>query len=156
MESEQQSVTQLTKISLRVILGAVFIWAGTMKLLDVDSFVESVGYFKFSPFDRAPWDMWLGYMLPAFEVLVGTALILGFLLRGSMLSALALSVSFLVAVVTAHSRGLNYECGCFGKALSFKNATFHISILSVMVVMALVLIVLEIRNQKKSGSREKP
>ena len=73
MEAEKQNLRELSEISLRVILGAVFIWAGTMKLLDIDSFVESVGHFKLAPFDEAPWDMWLGYMLPAFEVLVGSA-----------------------------------------------------------------------------------
>ncbi len=153
MESEQQSVTQLTAISLRVIIGAVFIWAGSMKLLDLDSFIRSIGDFKLSPFDEAPWDMWLGYMLPAFEVIAGSALILGFLLRGAMLSLLALSVSFLVVVMTAHSRGLNYECGCFGKALSFQNVTLHISILSLMVLMSIALIMLEISNQRKVRSR---
>lgn len=155
MESEKQSVTQIIEISIRVILGAIFIWAGTMKLLDINSFVESVGHFKFTPFDKAPWDMWIGYMLPAFEFLVGTALILGFLLKGAILSTLTLSVSFLIVVVSAHSRGLNYECGCFGKALSFKNTSIHISILAVMVVMSLVLVMLEIRNSKASMETKK-
>ncbi len=144
MEAEKQNLRELSEISLRVILGAVFIWAGTMKLLDIDSFVESVGHFKLAPFDEAPWDMWLGYMLPAFEVLVGSALVLGILLKGAMLSTLVMSLSFLIAVIMANSRGLNYECGCFGKALSFKNTSFHISILSLMVIMAMILIILEI------------
>lgn len=151
--NEGNGSMQMTQITLRVILGAVFIWAGTMKVLDVDSFVETVGYFKISPFDVEPWDMWLGYMLPVFEVLVGSALILGVLLRGAMVSVLLLLAGFLVAVISAHSRGLNIECGCFGKALSFTNYYWHIAVLVVMTVMALVLVAQEIRGQNRNQNR---
>jgi len=130
-------------ISLRVILGSLFIWAGTMKMLDVDSFVEMVGYFKIAPFDAEPWDMWLGYMLPVFEILVGAALILGILLKGAITSVLLLTAAFLVAVISAHIRGLNIECGCFGKALSFTNYHIHIGVLVLMTLMAIALVVLE-------------
>jgi uncharacterized membrane protein YphA (DoxX/SURF4 family) len=134
------------EISLRVILGALFIWAGTMKVLDLDSFVESVGYFKIAPFDTKPWDMWLGYMLPVFEILVGTALILGIFLKGAMVSVLVMSGAFLIAVVSANMRGLNYECGCFGKALSFTNFYVHFAVLLVMTSMAAALCYLEAKK----------
>jgi len=142
---EEQSMLQ---ISLRVILGVIFIWAGTMKVLDLDSFVETVAYFKIAPFDVAPWDMWLGYMLPTFEIIVGAMLIFGILLKGAIISVTALSVAFLVAVVSVHSRGLNIECGCFGKALSFKNYYLHISVLGIMVLMSLLLIAQEMRSSR--------
>lgn len=135
------------EISLRVILGSLFIWAGTMKILDVDSFVETVGYFKIAPFDADPWDMWLGYMLPVFEILVGTAMILGILLKGAMVSILLLTVGFLVAVISAHIRGLNIECGCFGNALSFTNYRIHIAVLVAMTLMAVGLVLLEVRKR---------
>jgi uncharacterized membrane protein YphA (DoxX/SURF4 family) len=136
----------MIEISLRVVLGALFIWAGTMKVLDVSSFVETVGYFKIAPFDAAPWDMWLGYMLPVFEIIVGAALILGVLLKGAMVSVLVLTAGFLAAVISAHARGLNIECGCFGKALSFDNYYTHIAVLIVMTGMAVVLCFLEVRK----------
>ncbi len=135
------------EISLRVILGSLFIWAGTMKILDVDSFVETVGYFKIAPFDADPWDMWLGYMLPVFEILVGAALILGILLKGAILSLLMLTATFLAAVISARMRGINYECGCFGKALSFTNYYVHIAVLVIMTLMAVGLVLLEVRKR---------
>lgn len=137
-------------ISLRVILGALFIWAGIMKMLDVDSFVETVGYFKIVPFDAEPWDMWLGYTLPLFEILVGVALILGILLKGAIVSVLLLSAGFLGAVISANTRGLNIECGCFGKSLSFTNYHTHISVLVIMTVMAVALVVLEVRRDQNN------
>ncbi len=133
-------------ISLRVILGALFLWAGTMKFLDVDSFVETVGFFEIPPFDSEPWDMWLGYMLPLFEILVGVTLILGVLLRGALVSVFILSAGFLVAVISANARGLNIECGCFGKALSFDNYYMHIAVLVIMTLMAIVLIICEVHR----------
>jgi len=120
MEAENYSIGQMSEITLRVVLGAIFIWAGTMKLLDLDSFVQSVSHFQITPFDQAPWDMWIGYTLPAFEVIVGTCLILGILLKGA----------------------------CFGRALSFENTSLHISILSAMVILAITLMILEISNAK--------
>jgi uncharacterized membrane protein YphA (DoxX/SURF4 family) len=141
----------ITKISLRVVLGSLFIWAGTMKVLDVSSFVETVGYFKIAPFDAAPWDMWLGYMLPAFEIIVGAALILGVLLKGAMVSVLLLTAGFLAAVISAHSRSLNIECGCFGKALSFDNYYTHIAVLITMTLMAVMLIFLELKKGSKGS-----
>ncbi len=136
----------IKEISLRVILGSLFIWAGTMKVMDVASLVETVGYFKIVPFDAAPWDMWLGYMLPVFEILVGTALILGIFLKGAIVSVFFLSSGFLAAVVSVHWRGLNIECGCFGKSLSFNNYYTHISVLIVMTLMAVALCWLELKK----------
>jgi len=151
MEAEEYSISQMCEISLRAVLGAIFIWAGSMKLLDLDSFVQSVSDFQFAPFDQAPWDMWIGYALPVFEVIVGTSLILGILLKGAMISALVLCFSFLIVIISAHARGLNYECGCFGRALSFENTAVHIGILSLMIVLVVVLIFLELRNSKPNN-----
>lgn len=145
-----QGERNIIEISLRVILGALFIWAGMMKVLDVDSFVETVGYFKITPFDAAPWDMWLGYTLPLFEVLAGVGLILGILLKGAILSVFLLSAGFLGAVISANARGLNIECGCFGKALSFTNYHTHISVLVIMSAMAVALIILELRKDQNN------
>ena len=149
MEGEKFNLNQMIEISLRVILGAIFIWAGTMKMLDIDGFVQSVSHFQFEPFDQAPWDMWFGYMLPAFEVVVGTCLILGILLKGAMVSVLVLCASFLIVVVSAYTRGVNYECGCFGESLSFDNVIIHMSILLVMLVLSVVLLVFEIGGSKR-------
>ena len=131
------------ELSLRVVLGGLFIWAGSVKLIDLKSFVESVGYFKIPPFDLQPWDMWLGYTLPAFELIVGSCLILGILYRGALLSTLAMSAGFLAAIYSVHVRNINIECGCFGKALSFGNYYIHMAALAAMVLAALILVVRE-------------
>ncbi len=138
------------EISLRVILGAIFIWAGCVKLLDLNSFIESVSNFEIPPFGHGPWDARLGYTLPAFEVIVGSCLILGFtkFYRGALLTTALMSAGFLGAIFSVHIRGINIECGCFGKALSFDNYYTHMAVLAVMTLAALVLIWLEIKKSK--------
>ncbi len=138
------------EISLRVMLGGIFIWAGCAKLIDLSSFVESISHFEISPFNIEPWDMWLGYSLPVFEVIVGSILILGFraLYRGALVSTAFMSAGFLAAIYSVHTRGLNIECGCLGNALSFGNYYIHMAVLTVMTLAAMSLIWIEIRDKR--------
>jgi len=143
----KERILHWVQISLKVVLGAIFIWAGSAKLIDLSSFVESVSHFEIPPFDTQPWDMWLGYTLPAFEVIVGSCLILGILYRGALVSAALLSAGFLVAIYSVHTRGLNIECGCFGEALSFGDYYAHMAVLAVMTIAALCLIWMDTRKK---------
>jgi len=143
-----ENKTPWLQISLRVTLGSIFIWAGCAKLIDLPSFVASVSHFQIPPFHTKPWDMWLGYTLPAFEVISGSCLILGLLYRGALLSITVMSIAFLIAIYSAHSRGLNIECGCLGSALSFGSYGIHITVLAIMTLASLALIWLEVRMQK--------
>ncbi len=140
-------------IALRVILGGLFVWAGVLKLMSLDEFVQKVGYFEIWPFDHKPWDMWLGYTLPGFEVIAGSCLILGILYRGALVSITVLSLGFLVAIYSVYVRGLNIECGCFGKALKFGNYYIHMAVLGVMVLMCLVLIYKECQRDRVGEGR---
>ena len=106
----------------------------------------SVSNFEIAPFNSAPWDMWLGYMLPAFELITGSCLILGILYRGAIVSVGLLSFGFLGAIISVHHRGLNIECGCFGKALTFNNYYLHMGILGVMCMLAIYLVVNEFKK----------
>ncbi len=155
-ESTAEEDLNWAEISVRVILGGVFIWAGLAKLIDLDAFVSSVSNFEIAPFNSVPWDMWLGYMLPVFELTIGSCLILGVLLRGAIVSVTLMSLGFLAAIISVHMRGLNIECGCFGKALTFDNYYTHIVILAVMCILAFYLILVEfIKSKKDHTTRQK-
>lgn len=140
------------QISFRVLLGGIFIWAGIIKLMDLNYFVESVSNFQIPPFSTEPWDMWVGYTLPAFELIVGSCLILGVLYKGAIVSSAALSAVFLAAIFSVHIRGLNIECGCFGKALTFKNYYTHMAVLAGMVAIALALAWMEWRSSRSNAT----
>lgn len=127
------------QISLRVFLGGILIWAGIAKLLSLSDFVDVVSNYEIAPFDRAPWDMWLGYTLPSFEVLLGLALIIGYALRGAIIITSLLTVSFLAATFYVKINGINIECGCFGEILKV-SYWVHIALLSLMLIACLGVI----------------
>ena len=104
---------------LGIIVGAVFIYAGALKIVDPVKFATDIANFHV-----LPW--WLGvrvaFYLPWLEVICGLALIVGWLRSGAVGILTALTVIFIAATVAAKVRGINLDCGCFGSAT--KNLTF--------------------------------
>ncbi len=92
--------------------GAVFIWSGWVKLRDPAAFLVSVRGFRILP---DPLAAWLALGLPWLEVLAGLAVLVGLLRRGGLLLLNASLVVFAIALASAWLRGLDVECGCFGK-----------------------------------------
>jgi putative oxidoreductase len=102
----------LLRAFLRIGLGALFVWAGVMKLRDPSAFIDEVGNYRLLP-ALAPL---LGTTLPTIEISAGLALVLS---RGTWRSAAALlvvamMVVFTIAVGSAWLRGIDVRCGCFG------------------------------------------
>ncbi len=65
----------------------------------------------------------VGYTLPAVEVAVGAALILGLFTRAAALTSAVLFVVFIIGIASAWARGLQIDCGCFGGGGFDANAT---------------------------------
>jgi len=95
----------------RLVVGGVWLVAGAVKVTDPATSVASVRAYELLPGSLvAP----VGYLLPALEIVVGAALVLGVLTRGAaVLSALMLA-AFVVGISWAWSQGLTIDCGCFG------------------------------------------
>ncbi len=95
----------------RVVLGAVWIVAGLIKLPDPAGSVRAVRAYQLLPEAVVPA---VGYGLPLLEVVLGVFLVLGVAVRfGAIVSAVLLG-AFLVGVSSAWARGLAIDCGCFG------------------------------------------
>ncbi|MGZ3406334.1 MAG: MauE/DoxX family redox-associated membrane protein [Polyangia bacterium] len=99
-------------LAARLALGALFVVAGALKLGDPTAFATEIANYRFLP-ELAPW---LAVTLPAVEIVVGAALIVGPLpwRRAASLAAMGLLVMFTVAIVHVVRAGINVECGCFG------------------------------------------
>ncbi len=96
---------------VRVVVGVVWIAAGTAKVLDPAASVRAVRAYDLLPGALVEP---VGYLLPVLEVVVGATLVLGLLVRGSaVLSALLFAV-FVIGISSAWARGLQIDCGCFG------------------------------------------
>jgi protein-disulfide isomerase len=96
---------------VRLVLGAVWIWASLSKLHNPRRFVQDVRAYDATP----EWlSKGIGYGLPVLEVAIGVLLIVGIAVRLSAIASAALFLVFLVGLVEASARGIKLSCGCFG------------------------------------------
>ncbi len=105
---------EYTILSLRVILGVWFAGIGGDKLFRVGApaFSRQVAEFGIL---QDPWNLMVAYFVPWLELLTGLCLIASFLHRGAVRVQLALTMVFLFVNGQALARGLDPDCGCFGK-----------------------------------------
>ena len=94
----------------RLLLGALFLYAGALKATDVAAFAGSVASYQILPY---AWNILLAAILPYVEILVGVLLLANTRVRASALLSGVLSGIFLAALGSALARGLKIDCGCF-------------------------------------------
>jgi uncharacterized membrane protein YphA (DoxX/SURF4 family) len=95
----------------RLVLGAVLLVAGFLKIEDPEASRQAVAAYELLP---KALEQPVGWGLPFFEVAVGILLIVGFGTRITALAGGVLMVLFIAAVSSAWARGLAIDCGCFG------------------------------------------
>jgi hypothetical protein len=95
--------------TIRWTMGVIFIYAGTIKLLEPASFAVLLDAYGIIP---DPLIMPVAMVLPALEVAAGAGLL--FDLRGSLSFITGLLVLFSVITSYGIGMGLDVECGCFG------------------------------------------
>lgn len=95
---------------LRILLGAVFIYASYDKILHPGAFAKAVYNYQIIP-DVAV--NFLALSLPWLELLLGLCLITGIWLPGATVMSTCLMTVFIGALIFNLSRGLNVQCGCF-------------------------------------------
>lgn len=95
----------------RLVVGGVWIVAGALKLTDPGSSVQAVQAYELLPTSAVET---VGYLLPALEVVVGLALVLGVLTRGAAALSTVLFVAFIIGIASVWARGMEIDCGCFG------------------------------------------
>jgi putative oxidoreductase len=114
------------KIVLRVIavlIGALFVYAGAVKVIDPVAFARDIDNYK-----MLPWKVGvsLALYLPWLEIFCGLALITRIFFRGSVFIVTSLMSVFIIASVVAKARGLDVSCGCFGHASTYLNFSWHL------------------------------
>src|SRR5437879_582991 len=100
-------------LAARLALGALFVVAGALKLGDPTAFATEIANYRFLS-ELAPY---LATTLPAIEIVVGGALIVGppAWRQAAALASIGLLVAFSVAVIHVVRAGINVDCGCFGQ-----------------------------------------
>jgi uncharacterized membrane protein YphA (DoxX/SURF4 family) len=95
----------------RLVLGAVFLVAGLLKVGHLETSARAVRAYQLLPYDVAGV---VGYGLPILEVALGLLLVLGLFTRVSAALAGLLLVVFIGGIASVWARGLSIDCGCFG------------------------------------------
>ena len=95
----------------RLVVGGVWLAAGLLKVTDGAASVRAVRAYDLLPESVVPT---VGHGLPALEIVIGLALVVGALTRGVAVLSALLQVAFIIGISSAWARGLQIDCGCFG------------------------------------------
>ena len=121
---------------LRIVLGAIFIVAGSSKIGHPSLFAAEIAGFRILPqVVIAP----LALVLPYLEVLLGAYLILGLFTRAAAWIAVVLLALFDGAIASAVVRGMTVNCGCFGPNDTTVTTWSEVARDAAFVVLALVV-----------------
>lgn len=112
--------------TLRVLLGAVYVFSGFVKAIDpmgtaykVSEYMQSLGLVDLS---QSVVPVWLGVALIVVEFLLGVNLIIG--IRRNWTTFWAMVMMLFMALVSFYAYFFNpvSDCGCFGDAVKLTNA----------------------------------
>lgn len=98
-------------LAARLVTGGVWIVAGALKITEPDASIAAVRAYQLLPSSVAEV---VGVALPAVELVVGLALVVGVLTRGAAVMSAVLFAAFVVGIASVWARGIEIDCGCFG------------------------------------------
>ena len=137
---------------IRIALGVTFVAAGTLKILDPARFASAVANYRLLPLEFINI---FAIFLPWIELVAGMCVLLGIWLRPAALVLTVTTVIFILAVASALARGLNIECGCFGKIGGGKVGLQNLSINIILFTLAAALTV-RTRDPAERDTEDKP
>jgi len=95
----------------RLILAGVLGVAGYVKMIEPHGARDAIMAYRLLPPSIAPF---LGYALPAAEIVLAVLLLVGLFVRISGLISAILMVMFVIGIASVWIRGYSIDCGCFG------------------------------------------
>ena len=126
----------LALIACRVILGGLFLIAGLTKAYDPAGFATEI-----QNYHLVPWvgGVLLALFLPWVEIFAAGALFLKRFQRGALLLISAMLIVYCAALISAMARGLNIDCGCFGRLISSTGIVWALARNAGLMILAGVL-----------------
>ncbi len=100
----------LVTLAVRLVLGAVFLYACFFKIADPEDFAINIATYQILPDGLVNV---LALTLPWLELVAGVLLVAGALSREAGLAIAGMLVVFIVAILMAMDKGLQISCGCF-------------------------------------------
>jgi uncharacterized membrane protein YphA (DoxX/SURF4 family) len=102
----------LLALTLRLVLGGLWLIAAVSKLRNLRLFIHNVDEFDLLP---GPAAKALGAVLPFLELSLGIALLTGVAVRLAAIGTVALLLLFAVAMILVLQQGRRIRCNCFGE-----------------------------------------
>lgn len=108
---DRSRLLDVVGLAARVVLGAVLVLAGALKVTSPKASADAVHAYQVLPYDIGTY---VGYALPIVEILVGLLIIVGLFTRAGAGFGTVLMVVFIAGISQAWARGISIDCGCFG------------------------------------------
>lgn len=109
-------------VFLRMMLGLVFVWAASGKIMDPGGFAAVIENYMLLPEYLINI---VAVILPWIEVLCGLLLITGCLVRASALIVNLLLTVFIIALSLNIFRGIDINCGCFSLEMHSRTGMYY-------------------------------
>lgn len=98
-------------LAIQFFLGLIFVFAGIQKIIDPNAFAESIMNYRVFPLFSINL---IVITVPWIELVAGILLIFNKYVKENSIIFSVLLTFFIVLVISAILRGLDFECGCFG------------------------------------------
>ena len=99
------------ELLFRIIVGGIFIYAGILKINDLQSFELSIRNYQIL---NDPWVGILAMTLPPLEIILGISILIKFLYQGALLIACMTMSVFIASLLSLLARNIDINCGCLG------------------------------------------
>ena len=93
----------------RIVVGVIFLWASFDKIIDPAKFARDISNYHIVPLGL---ENTIALILPWLEFFIGTGLIIGVMVDGSIIISSVLLITFNIMIAQAMARGFNIDCGC--------------------------------------------
>ncbi len=127
-------------LAARLYLGGVFVFASLHKIAHPGVFALDIATYDMVPLGLVNL---MAITMPWVEIAAGLLLILGVRARAAALCCSGMMVIFLVALLSALSRGLDMSCGCFAsQSVAKEDPISYLTVLRDLGWLALALYIL--------------
>jgi len=109
-EEIRKKISMILYHGARIVLGIVFIYASYDKILHPAAFAKVIYNYQILPDELVNLS---AIFLPWLELTIGSLLIIGVWLQGSVFISNFLLIIFFCALMYNKARGLDISCGCF-------------------------------------------
>lgn len=133
---------------LRLLLGAVFLYASYDKILHPGDFARAVHNYQLLP---AAVVNPVAVVLPWMELLLGFFLLAGAWLPGTTLLSTLLLAVFNAALIFNLARGLDVSCGCFSTQIAGSPATWWTAARDLLLLAASAYLTVSVFSPSPAG-----